>query len=66
MYTYATLVDDLNQEPISDSTPTLLTLVEQPIGTDNEKVRIGLVAVRTMTGEIIYDRKSRLLFSAKA
>ncbi|GAA5990081.1 hypothetical protein JCM5350_001092 [Sporobolomyces pararoseus] len=64
VYTATTFVDELDVDDSGtggggsgggEGTKTLMCLVEEKIGLGNEKVRIGLVAARPSTGEVIYD-----------
>ena len=65
--TATTFVDELDVDDSTtegggggEGTKTLMCLVEEKIGLGNEKVRIGLVAARPSTGEVIYDGESFL------
>ncbi|SCZ97612.1 BZ3500_MvSof-1268-A1-R1_Chr4-3g07297 [Microbotryum saponariae] len=57
LYTSATYIDPLSVEPLdasSGNAATIVCLVEEARGRD-EKVAIGMVAVKPSTGEVIYD-----------
>ncbi|SCV69165.1 BQ2448_2185 [Microbotryum intermedium] len=57
LYTSATYIDPLSVEPLdasSGNAATIVCLVEEARGKD-ERVAIGMVAVKPSTGEVVYD-----------